>query len=31
MTVEVILHDCGYIFKIFISSNIIVYEKVEWK
>ena len=29
MTVEVMLHDCAYIFKIFISSNIIGYENVE--
>ena len=31
MTVEVMLHDCAYIFKIFIGWNIIGYENVEWK
>ena len=29
MTVKVVLHDCAYIFKIFISSNIIGYENLD--
>ena len=29
MTVEDMLKDCAYIFRIFRSSNITIYEKVE--